>query len=74
MKIEKACRKGITMVELVKSNTDQLDVLEIELIRNNIPYRIVEGKALTPPYLMVHGVPLDLVRAIKWIEESTKNE
>ena len=62
------------MVKLVLDNVDQISILELELIDNNIPYEKVSNqfrtfKPLSPPYLLVYGVPLDLERALKWIKE-----
>jgi hypothetical protein len=62
------------MVELVLDDVDRMSLLEMELIENNIPYERVSNqfrtfKPLTPPYLLVYGVPLDFERSLKWIKE-----
>lgn len=58
-------------VTLIVDDVDQLNFLEQELVRSNIKHN-VEVRAtnfgLPKPYLMVDGVPLDLFRALKWIE------
>ena len=67
------------MVRLVLDDLDQLSLLELELIKQNIPYELVSNqsqklKPLPPPYLLVHGVPLDFERSLKWIKENSENE
>ena len=67
------------MVQLVLDDIDQMSILEMELIANNIPYEVVSNqfrtfKPLATPYLLVHGVPLDLTRSLKWIKEKVTNE
>ena len=67
------------MVKLVLKDTDQISILELELEKNHIPYEKVENqfrtfKPLPPPYLLVHGVPLDLERSLRWIKEQSEHE
>ena len=63
------------MVKLVTDNSDQISILEWELIRNNIEYEIVKKSRynITKPYLVVDGVPLDFERSLKWIKERCGN-
>ena len=67
------------MVQLVLDDIDQMSILESVLVENNIPYEIVPNtdrnfNPLLTPYLLVHGVPLDLTRSLKWIKEKVTNE
>ena len=67
------------MIQLVLDDIYQISALELELIRYDIPYEVVSYdkqkiRPLQPPYLMVHGVPLDLKRSLKWIKEYVANE
>lgn len=67
------------MVKLVLEDVYQISILELELIRYDIPYEVVSNqfrtfKPLPPPYLLVYGVPLDLERSLKWIKEYVANE
>jgi hypothetical protein len=62
------------MVKLVLEDVYQISILELELIRYDIPYEVVSNqfrtfKPIPPPYLLVHGVPLDLEQSLKWIKE-----
>ena len=63
------------MVKLVTDNSDQISILEWELIRNNIDYTIVKCSQynITKPYLIVDGIPLDFERSLKWIKEKSNN-
>lgn len=65
----------MTMVKLVTDNSDQISILEWELIRNNIDYTIVKCSRynITKPYLIVDGIPLDFERSLKWIKEKSNN-
>lgn len=63
------------MVTLVVGDLDQLSFLECELMDADIPYytQLDDGRYGIPtPYLLVHNVPLDSTRAMKWIEENVK--
>ena len=67
------------MVKLVLEDVYQISILELELIRYDIPYEVVSNqfrtfRPLQPPYLLVYGVPLDLERALRWIKEEASNE
>lgn len=67
------------MVKLVLDDVYQISLLELELIKYDIPYEVVTHQSqniqpLPPPYLLVHGVPLDLERSLKWIKEQSENE
>ena len=66
---------GVTMVKLVTDNSDQISILEWELIRNNIDYTIVKCSRhnITKSYLIVDGIPLDFERSLKWIKEKSNN-
>lgn len=60
------------MVELVEKTADCISLLEWQLIINNIDYKIVKSNkslGIPEPYLIVDGVPLDLYRALEWIQE-----
>lgn len=63
------------MVKLITDNSDQISILEWELIRNNIDYEIVKTARCTmkKPHLVVDGVPLDFERSLKWIKENSEN-
>lgn len=60
------------MVKLILSDNNQLTILEDALVRANIPY-ITEDfnyeHGITPPYLVVDGVGLDLCAAMTWIAD-----
>ena len=64
------------MVELVTYYPGQINMLEWLLIINHIEYEVKTPKQGThnigTPYLIVDGVPLDIDRATKWIEEKVK--
>ena len=65
------------MVELVSYYPGQMNMLEWLLIINHIEYRTTTplnrgNHNIGTPYLIVDGVPLDLDRAIKWMEEKVK--
>ena len=60
------------MVKLVVSNPNQITTLEEQLVRANIDFGMfldMGHYGITPPYLVVDGVPLDMGRATKWIKE-----
>lgn len=64
------------MVTLFVSDTDQLTMLEYELIKANIPYKMEVTESnfgISPPSLRVHGVPLDMKRSLNWIKENSAN-
>ena len=65
----------MAMVKLVTDNSDQISILEWELIRNNIDYTIVKCSRykITKPYLIVDAIPLDFERSLKWIKEKRNN-
>lgn len=65
----------MAMVKLVTDNSDQISILEWELIRNNIDYTIVKCSRykITKPYLIVDCIPLDFERSLKWIKEKSNN-
>ena len=64
------------MIKVVSYYPGQINMLEWLLIINHIEYEVETPKQSTynigTPYLIVDGVPLDLDRAIKWIEEKVK--
>lgn len=69
----------MSMVRLVLEDVDQISILEQELIAHKVPYERVSNqfrkfKPLPPPYLLIHGVPLDLERSLRWIREYVANE
>lgn len=56
------------MVTLVVNDYEQVSLLESALENANIAYTIELGdsnKGIRPPYLIVDGVPLDEVRAMR---------
>ena len=58
------------MVSLLVDNLVQMTLLEQALINAGIKYDVEldDGRyGIKPPYLLVYGVPLDEVRALKWI-------
>lgn len=66
------------MVVLCVRDTNQMSLLEAALNRCEIKYQVsVDDKDsynLGLPYLMVDGVPLDMIRAFEWMEEYYKHE
>jgi hypothetical protein len=64
------------MVQLC-TDSWQYSILEWLLLRNDIKYEFclpAPECGITPPYLIVDGVPLDMDRSIKWIFEERCNE
>lgn len=60
------------MVSLLVDNLTQKTLLEQALINADIEYEVNldDGRyGIKPPYLLVHGAPLDELRALKWIGE-----
>lgn len=60
------------MIKLIVDDTDQVSLLESMLIDKDIPYTVEKRTSdcgLDPPYLVVHGAPLDFKHAIRWICE-----
>lgn len=59
------------MVVLVLNDIDQISFLELEMDKSGIKYQKVlkQTPPLTPPFLIVDGVPLDFNRSLKWIKE-----
>ena len=58
-------------VTLMVNDLDQLTMLEYMLVNANIDYtvEVSNGKyGITPPYLIVHGVPIDERRSFEWIK------
>jgi hypothetical protein len=58
-------------VTLIVNNLEQLTMLEYMLVNANIDYtvEVSDGKyGITPPYLIVHGVPIDERRSFEWIK------
>lgn len=65
------------MIKLVVNDYEQVTILEYALMHKNIHYEIElaeQSIGITPPYLIVDGVPLDSYRAMNWIKERTENE
>lgn len=63
------------MITVVSNNIDQISILENMLIEHNLAYTVEYAKTsfgIGEPYLMVDGVPLDMGRAIKYIEGKKK--
>ena len=59
------------MVTLIVSEFGTVSSLQKALEKAQIPYQIsmdVYSYGITPPYLIVNGVPLDEARAFKWIK------
>ena len=60
------------MVSLMVDNLAQITMLENALLTAKIEYElgIDDGRyGIKPPYLLIHGAPLDELRALKWIGE-----
>ena len=60
------------MVRLLVDDFEQITTLEIALLNANIEYttELNDGKyGIASPYLIVNSIPLDMVRAMKWIGE-----
>ena len=60
------------MVKLMVDDLFQVSMLEYDLLLSNISFQKEENNGshgLNAPYLVVDGVPLDLERATKYIEE-----
>ena len=61
------------MVTLIVNDYNQVNIVEDALIRSNIAYEVKKDTELNgnwgiaPPFLMVHGVPLDTFRSLKWV-------
>ena len=60
------------MVTLFVRDSEQITILEYELIKANIPYDTIvkeSNMGISSPSISVYGVPLDEKRAMKWIKE-----
>lgn len=65
------------MVSLLVNDLTQMTLLEQALINANIKYDVSldDGRyGIAPPYLLVYNVPLDELRALKWIGDQNKYE
>lgn len=65
------------MVKLFVDDLDQLTMLEYLLFTYSIDHEIAlnEGRfGMQSPYLLVHGVPLDEKRAMRWIWGQVKGD
>lgn len=54
------------------NDPDQFTFLEYLLVMANVDYvvEVSDGKyGITPPYLIVNGVPIDEERSLKWVKE-----
>jgi len=59
-------------VILVVNDSEQLTLLEYLLTTASIDYalEVSDGKyGFTPPFLIIHGVPLDEKRSLAWVKE-----
>lgn len=64
------------MVILVVNDYEQINVLGYQLEEAGISHIVRYNEqpcGITPPFLIVDGVPLDMGRASKWIKEHGKN-
>ena len=64
------------MIKVISNNLDQVSILENMLIQRNIYYEVRHADkciGINEPYLEVDGVPLDMGRAIKYIEGKKEN-
>lgn len=62
----------VDKVILRVNDPDQLTFLEYLLVKANVDYvvEVSDGKyGITPPYLIVHGVPIDEKRSLEWVKE-----
>lgn len=60
------------MVKLILNDSNQVSMVELALINSGIKYEVDIAEieyGITPPCLIVDGVPLDLEHALKWIGE-----
>lgn len=65
------------MIKLVVNDYEQMTILEQALMSENVAYELeLAGQSIgiTPPYLIVDGVPLDSYRAMNWVKERNANE
>jgi hypothetical protein len=65
------------MVKLCSDEFEQVTMLELLLHQYEIPFEFELTEVsygLTPPFLIVDGVPLDFDRALKWIKGRYENE
>lgn len=65
------------MVKLVVDDYRQVTILENALTEANIDYEITtrdRNYGLSPPYLVVDGVPLELGRAMRWIRDKSRHK
>ena len=65
------------MIKLVMTDYEQMTSLEQALMSENMVYELElaeQSIGITPPYLVVDGVPLDCYRAINWVKERNANE
>ena len=66
------------MVKLVLDDCDQISILENMLTVMNIEFDKISTQnhfpPLTPPFLLVNGVPLDFNRSLKWLKEQEQHE
>lgn len=65
------------MIKLVVNDYEQMTILEQALMSENMAYELElaeQSIGITPPYLIVDGVPLDCYRAMNWIKERNANE
>ena len=63
------------MITVFSNDINQINILENMLIENNLEYSVEYSKTsigIGEPYLTVDGVPLDMGRAIKYIEGKKK--
>ena len=64
------------MVKLVVDDFEQMTILEDALLRAKINYNIAtedRNYGLSPPYLVVNGVPLEIGHAMRWINDKKQN-
>lgn len=76
---DRTLEKGVVLIiTIFVDDVDQLSLLEYMLIRANLDYttEVNDGRyGLQSPYLLIDGVPLDLIRSYKWIfEQFSKNQ
>jgi len=65
------------MIKLVISNCDGNSELEKALAESDLQFQVVfdvENYGLTPPHLIVDGIPLDEKRSLKWVKSHSTKE
>ena len=65
------------MINLMVDDSYQVTLLEIALEMAGLTYEVKRDDGslgICPPFLIVDGVPLDMVRAMKWISSKVRKD